>query len=1094
MDDRSNPTSALRILSLDGGGIRGKSSLLILENIMEQIRESKNLAQVPRPCEYFDLIGGTSTGGIIAIMLGRLGMTVDECIRAYEDVGRAAFTPKRRLPSIAPPKGAFSAKALEAAVKKVIKDKCTEKQCVAQRSQGQPTVDTCPHEDLMLRDTTCTKTVVLAITKANVDARPTLFTTYDSSAAFQDCTIWQVIRATSAATTFFKSIELGRDKIEFIDAGFGYNNPCEVLIDEAEKRFPNHRQLQILSIGTGLGDVVTIKDSRVSILKALKKMASTSTAVANRLGDRYSNEDQYFRFNVEQGLNDIELSDWQKTSTISAHTRNYLQGNKRTIQKFVDGLLFGPRRQRSDVPESSNISSIHAHYTIPFLQNMRFTGREKVLKILQQKLFHSQDCRTLAIVGLGGVGKTQVVLQFAYWVKQNQPEYSIFWVPAYAKESFEKAYLEIAGKIGIAIDSNKEDPMMTVRNHLSSEGVGRWLLIIDNADDHKPISGPSSIYDYLPQSHNGLTVFTTRSSELAQSVAGKDQIELNKMDAQEARRLLENSIVRAQLLQDEALTMELLEELTYLPLAIKQAAAYLNENLKHHRLPIKRYLELLRSTEDDLVQLMSAEFNDNTRYQNAQDAVATTWLVSFDQIRVNHPGAADLLSFISCIEPNAIPRSLLPTLGSEETMERAIGALSGYSFLESREVDDMYDMHSLVHLATKVWIQKQARTEETTINAVKHLNASFPSDDPVNRQVWQVYYPHAFRLLSRNGAPELEERYDLCLWVGKCLLEDRRFKECVGYLEETASWRRAHLLDTDEDRLSSEHSLASAYLDNRQIKDAIKMFEHIVEIKKTTLNEKDRNRLASEHELASAYLKDRRIQEAIKIFEHVIELRKKTLNEKDHNRLTSEHALASTYLTDNRIQKAIKIFEHVVELRRKTLDEKDHDRLMSEHELARAYLEDKRIQEAIKIFEHVIKIQKTTLNEKDHERLASEHELARAYLEDNRIQEAIKIFEHVVKIQKTTLDEKDRDRLASEHSLAVAYLNNGQTQMAVDLLEHVVRLKSQWYDHDDPSRQLSLDVLKDAREQLEAEWETEEESDDQDSVSPTRSTLTIATI
>jgi hypothetical protein len=112
-----------------------------------------------------------------------------------------------------------------------------------------------------------------------------------------------------------------------------------------------------LSIGTGLGDVVSIKDSRVSILKALKKMASSSTTVANRLFDRYGDGGPYSRFNVEQGLNDIALSDWQKTSTISAHTRNYLQGNMRAVQKFVDGLLFVPKSQPSDVPEFPESSS-----------------------------------------------------------------------------------------------------------------------------------------------------------------------------------------------------------------------------------------------------------------------------------------------------------------------------------------------------------------------------------------------------------------------------------------------------------------------------------------------------------------------------------------------------------------------------------------------------------------------------------------------------------------------------------------------------------------------------------------------------------------
>jgi len=63
-----------RILSLDGGGVRGLSSLVVLREIMEEIQRQAKLKETPRPCDYFDLIGGTSTGGLIAIMLGRLKM------------------------------------------------------------------------------------------------------------------------------------------------------------------------------------------------------------------------------------------------------------------------------------------------------------------------------------------------------------------------------------------------------------------------------------------------------------------------------------------------------------------------------------------------------------------------------------------------------------------------------------------------------------------------------------------------------------------------------------------------------------------------------------------------------------------------------------------------------------------------------------------------------------------------------------------------------------------------------------------------------------------------------------------------------------
>lgn len=80
-----------RVLTFDGGGVRGLSSLLILQEIMEDIEHRTKATHTPKPCEYFDLIGGTSTGGLISIMLGLLGMAyspfvsilIVECRRLY---------------------------------------------------------------------------------------------------------------------------------------------------------------------------------------------------------------------------------------------------------------------------------------------------------------------------------------------------------------------------------------------------------------------------------------------------------------------------------------------------------------------------------------------------------------------------------------------------------------------------------------------------------------------------------------------------------------------------------------------------------------------------------------------------------------------------------------------------------------------------------------------------------------------------------------------------------------------------------------------------------------------------------------------------
>lgn len=107
----------LRLLALDGGGVRGLSSLMILQHLMATVDPNAP----PKPCEYFDMIGGTSTGGLIAIMLGRLQMTVEECINAYVALSEKVFQKKRhRLSLRGKLQARFDATELEQAVKQIL--------------------------------------------------------------------------------------------------------------------------------------------------------------------------------------------------------------------------------------------------------------------------------------------------------------------------------------------------------------------------------------------------------------------------------------------------------------------------------------------------------------------------------------------------------------------------------------------------------------------------------------------------------------------------------------------------------------------------------------------------------------------------------------------------------------------------------------------------------------------------------------------------------------------------------------------------------------------------------------------------------------
>jgi patatin-like phospholipase/acyl hydrolase len=111
------PGDQIRLLALDGGGVRGLSSLMILRRLMATIDPELP----PKPCEYFEMISGTSTGGLIAIMLGRLRMTVDECIEAYTSLSDKVFEKKSHRVNInGKLQGRFDAAELEHTIKQIL--------------------------------------------------------------------------------------------------------------------------------------------------------------------------------------------------------------------------------------------------------------------------------------------------------------------------------------------------------------------------------------------------------------------------------------------------------------------------------------------------------------------------------------------------------------------------------------------------------------------------------------------------------------------------------------------------------------------------------------------------------------------------------------------------------------------------------------------------------------------------------------------------------------------------------------------------------------------------------------------------------------
>ncbi|EXA30643.1 hypothetical protein FOVG_17977 [Fusarium oxysporum f. sp. pisi HDV247] len=499
-------------------------------------------------------------------------------------------------------------------------------------------------------------------------------------------------------------------------------------------------------------------------------------------------------------------------------------------------------------------------FLVPFSKNDLFVGRGDVLTRLRGLLFE-QGRQKVALVGLGGLGKTQIALELAFWVKENKPDYSVFWMPALSMAGFEQECVKLVKALGIRCPEG-EDAKDAVRQHFSSKDAGSWFLVVDNADDveifHKSTHSGGGILDFLPSSDNGRTLFTTRSRKVA-SVVAKTTVEtLLPMHPEEATDLLEKSLIDKEELKDVENVSQLLDALTSLPLAIAQAAAYMNV----YETTTVQYIRVFNDADaQNIIELLEEGYDDEVHYDSSQGAVATTWVVSFDRIRRTAPAAADLLSFMACIEPKKIPRSILPKLKTEQQMTQAIGTLTGHGFLSRRESEATFDMHSLVHLATRIWNRNEGRERQVQQTTLTRVAEVFPTDDWENRDIWRQYLPHALRLLGTAGCMENEGGRELGLLVGQCLLVDGRTTEAVSTLEHVVKTRERILAEGHPDRLASEHVLAGAYLvgvaylADGQTKKAVEMLEHVVAVEAGILADDDPSRHLSQDLLQYCYEK-----------------------------------------------------------------------------------------------------------------------------------------------------------------------------------------------------------------------------------------------
>ncbi|KZT39524.1 FabD/lysophospholipase-like protein [Sistotremastrum suecicum HHB10207 ss-3] len=307
-----DPQRGLLLLSLDGGGVRGVSQLVMLKEILQRL--DYNTGSRTKPCDIFDMIGGSGMGGVLALFLGRLGLSIDDALLEYATFVSTAFDTKRNPLSVGANK--FSTKNFEQGIKDVI----------AKYSPVNPN---------LACDAKC-RTFVCAMSKANFTAKiPRLFRTY-SAPKFQlpDCEIWEAARATSASPILFDDIKITGHSVSetYIGSDMGSNNPITTLLDECNLVYPGRHVACVLSLGTGpqmLNIPNTILSTYATLNNTLQKMSTDCEQTAESIAKRFREIPRvYFRLNATQGMEVIDEAAWNKIADIVSHTEQYVRHAK----------------------------------------------------------------------------------------------------------------------------------------------------------------------------------------------------------------------------------------------------------------------------------------------------------------------------------------------------------------------------------------------------------------------------------------------------------------------------------------------------------------------------------------------------------------------------------------------------------------------------------------------------------------------------------------------------------------------------------------------------------------------------------------------
>ena len=679
----------------------------------------------------------------------------------------------------------------------------------------------------------------------------------------------------------------------------------------------------------------------------------------------------------------------------------------RDRNRALADVVAGIRRVIEDVPllvASAPRAALPAIWNIPYPRNPFFLGRDEELAQLRSNLQAGRATalsQPQAISGLGGIGKTQLALEYAY--RYHQDYQAVLWVRAESIEALISSYIALAGMLRLPEREVREQDITVQAVKTWLQTHRDWLLILDNADEL------TLLPDFLPPSSGGHLLLTTRAIATGR-LAHRLEIE-TLLPEQGALFLLRRASLiapDAELLQaspqERELALQISQELGGLPLALDQAGAYLEET----GTALASYWYLYQQHRASLLQQRGGLVIDHPA------PVATTWSLSFQKVEQKNPAAAGLLRLCAYLAPDAIAEEILtadasllgPVLSLVAAdvflLNQAIEALRAYSLVQRNPRAKTLSIHRLVQAVLQDALEETER--HTWIErAVFAVNAAFPAgEEHKNWPQCERLLPHA--LIT---AQYIKTEHLISEEAGRLL------HKMAAYLKNRAHYAEAEPLNQQalhifEQQLGPEHprvaaslnNLANLYKQRGKYAEAEPLYQRALHIFEQQLGPEHPNVAHPLNNLANLFRLQGRYAEVEPLYQRALHIREQQLGPEHPDVAASYENLASLYSEQGRYaeaepvnQRALHIFEQQSGL--------EHPYVaMSLTNLANLYKQQGRYAEAEPLYQRALRIYEQRLGSEHHQVTYPLNGLAHLYFEQGEYAEAELLYQRALHIRE----------------------------------------------------------------------------------------------